>query len=53
MKSYVSRLSNKLFEIITSLAKEVMFSVRLVYLSVCLSISNITQKVMTGGSGEG
>ena len=41
------------FEIITSLAKEVMFLVTSVYLSVCLPVSNITEKVMKGGSGEG
>ena len=34
--------------IITSLAKEVMFLVALVSLSVCLSVDNITQKVMNG-----
>ena len=34
--------------IITSLAKEVMFLVALVCLSVCLSVNNITQKVMNG-----
>ena len=33
---------------ITSLAKEVMFLVALVSLSVCLSVDNITQKVMNG-----
>ena len=33
---------------ITSLAKEVMFLVALVCLSVCLSVNNITQKVMNG-----
>ena len=32
----------------TSLAKEVMFLVVLVRLSVCLSVDNITQKVMKG-----
>ena len=31
---------------LTSLAKEVMFLVALVSLSVCLSVDNITQKVM-------
>ena len=31
-----------------SLAKEVMFSVALVCLFVCLSVDNITQKVMNG-----
>ena len=36
-----------LSSIITSLAKEVMFLVALVSLSVCLSV-NITQKVMNG-----
>ena len=34
--------------IITSLAKEVMFLVVLVSLSVCLSVDNTTQKVMNG-----
>ena len=34
--------------IITSLAKEVMFLVALVSLFVCLSVDNITQKVMNG-----
>ena len=34
--------------IITSLAKEVMFLVALVCLFVCLSVNNITQKVMNG-----
>ena len=34
--------------IFTSLAKEVMFLVALVCLSVCLSVNNITQKVMNG-----
>ena len=34
--------------IITSLAKEVMFLVALVSLSVCLSVDNITQNVMNG-----
>ena len=34
--------------IVTSLAKEVMFLVALVCLSVCLSVNNITQKVMNG-----
>ena len=37
--------------IVTSLAKEVMFLVALVSLSVCLvclSVDNITQKVMNG-----
>ena len=34
--------------IIISLAKEVMFLVALVSLSVCLSVDNITQKVMNG-----
>ena len=33
---------------ITSLAKEVMFLVALVCLFVCLSVNNITQKVMNG-----
>ena len=33
---------------VTSLAKEVMFLVALVSLSVCLSVDNITQKVMNG-----
>ena len=41
-----------IFMIITSLAKEVMFLVALVSLSVCvsvcLSVDNITQKVMNG-----
>ena len=40
------------FLLITSLAKEVMFLVALVSLSVCLfvclSVDNITQKVMNG-----
>ena len=36
------------FHFITSLAKEVMFLVALVSLSVCLSVDNITQKVMNG-----
>ena len=34
--------------IFTSLAKEVMFLVALVCLSVCLSVDNITQKVING-----
>ena len=34
--------------IVTSLAKEVMFLVALVCLFVCLSVDNITQKVMNG-----
>ena len=34
--------------IFTSLAKEVMFLVALVCLSVCLSVDNITQKDMNG-----
>ena len=34
--------------ITSSLAKEVMFLVALVSLSVCLSVDNITQKVMNG-----
>ena len=34
--------------IITSLAKEVMFLVALVCVSVCLSVDNITQNVMNG-----
>ena len=34
--------------IITSLAKEVMFLVALVCLFVCLSVDNISQKVMNG-----
>ena len=33
---------------VTSLAKEVMFLVALVCLFVCLSVDNITQKVMNG-----
>ena len=32
--------------LITSLAKEVVFAVALVCLSVCLSVNNITKKVM-------
>ena len=36
----------KISYLITSLAKEVMFLVALVSLSVCLSVDNITQKVM-------
>ena len=34
--------------LVTSLAKEVMFLVALVSLSLCLSVDNITQKVMNG-----
>ena len=34
--------------LIASLAKEVMFLVALVCLFVCLSVDNITQKVMNG-----
>ena len=34
--------------IITSLAKEVLFLVAWVCLFVCLSVSNITQKVLNG-----
>ena len=34
--------------VITSLANEVMFLVALVCLSDCLSVDNITQKVMNG-----
>ena len=37
-----------LLAVITSLAKEVMFLVTLVCLSVCLSVDNITQRVMKG-----
>ena len=37
---------NKSKFIITYLAKEVMFFIALVCLSVCLSVDNITQKVM-------
>ena len=36
------------FGVITSLSKEVMFLVVLVCLFVCLSVDNITQKVMNG-----
>ena len=50
------RLNFAVMTVITSLAKEVMFSVALVSLSVCLfvclsvclSVDNITQKVMNG-----
>ena len=35
-------------DIITSLAKEVMFLVALVCLFFCLSVGNLTQKVMNG-----
>ena len=34
--------------LITSLGKEVTFLLALVCLSVCLSVDNITQKVMNG-----
>ena len=34
--------------LVTSLANEVMFLVALVCLFVCLSVDNITQKVMNG-----
>ena len=51
LNSYQQR-NESCISIITSLAKEVMFLVALVSLSVCLfvclSVDNITQKVMNG-----
>ena len=43
---YTNKTGDCLF--ITSLAEEVMFLVALVCLFVCLSVNNITQKVMNG-----
>ena len=49
---FLSMNRKSVLVIITSLAKEVMFLVALVSLSVCLivclSVDNITQKVMNG-----
>ena len=48
MTKYEKNAMHPYSQIVTSLGKEVMFLVELVCRSVCLSVNNITQKLING-----